>query len=339
VEIAKNGLGNTAPNPMVGCLIVHNGNIIGEGYTSAYGGPHAEVNAINSVADKSLLKEAILYVTLEPCSHYGKTPPCADLIARHKIPFVVIGLKDPHEKVAGKGIQKLIDSGCKVVVGIMEKDCRELHKRFLTYHEKRRPYIILKWAQTIDGFIAPVKSKRAKDPEPFWITNTVSRQRVHQWRSEEQAILVGTGTVLADNPKLDVRKWKGKNPIRIIIDKELRINGNYHVLDGNIPTLVITQNANAAFYKKGIDYVVLDWRENMSGAICAALYERQITSMLVEGGARTLQGFINAELWDEARVFSGTQAFKKGLEAPWFTGRFTATQKIGQDTLNYFRND
>ncbi|MGB5370521.1 MAG: bifunctional diaminohydroxyphosphoribosylaminopyrimidine deaminase/5-amino-6-(5-phosphoribosylamino)uracil reductase RibD, partial [Flavobacteriaceae bacterium] len=276
---------------------------------------------------------------LEPCSHYGKTPPCADLIVHHKIPEVVIGLQDPHLKVAGKGIQKLVDSGCKVSIGIQEKECRELHRRFLTFHGKRRPLIILKWAQTIDGFIAPAPGKRAKDPKPFWITNTVSRQRVHQWRSEEQAILVGTNTVLEDNPKLDVRHWKGKNPIRIVIDKELRIKGRYHVLDGSIPTLVITQQGNAAAYQKGIDYIALDWSENIAAALCVALYERQISSVLVEGGAQTLNRFINADLWDEARVFIGAQTFNKGLDAPRFSGRLSATQKIGKDILNYFRND
>ncbi|MGB5274010.1 MAG: bifunctional diaminohydroxyphosphoribosylaminopyrimidine deaminase/5-amino-6-(5-phosphoribosylamino)uracil reductase RibD [Flavobacteriaceae bacterium] len=339
LEIAKNGLGTTAPNPMVGCVIVHDGCIIGEGFTSAYGGPHAEVNAINSVQDKTLLREASLYVTLEPCSHYGKTPPCANLIIHHKIPEVVIALQDPHQKVAGKGIQKLIDSGCKVAIGILEKECREHHKRFLTFHEKRRPYIILKWAQTLDGFIAPANGKRSNDPKPYWITNTLSRQRVHQWRSQEQAILVGTNTVLEDNPKLDVRHWKGKNPIRIVIDKALRIKGHYHVLDGSVPTLVITQQANAAAYQKGIDYVVLDWSENIAAALCAALYERQINSVLVEGGTQTLHHFIEAGLWDEARVFIGAETFKQGLEAPRFSGRPSATQKIGQDTLNYFRND
>lgn len=339
VEIAKNGLGTTAPNPMVGCVIVHNGYIIGEGYTSAYGGPHAEVNAINAVKDKSLLSEATLYVTLEPCSHYGKTPPCADLIAKHKIPRVVIGLLDPHKKVAGNGIQKLIDSGCEVSVGLMEDECRELHKRFLTFHERKRPYIILKWAQTLDGFIAPANEKRESDPKPYWITNTISRQRVHQWRSQEQAILVGTNTVLADNPKLDVRQWQGTNPIRIVVDKNLDINGDFHIFDGSTPTLLITQNANATLYKKEVDYVVLDWAENMSNAICTALHERQITSMLVEGGAKTLQHFLTADLWDEARVFIGSQSFKKGIVAPRCPGILCASQKIGKDTLNYYRND
>ena len=200
---------------MVGCVVVHDGKIIGEGYTSPYGGPHAEVNAINSVKDKKLLSKATLYVTLEPCSHYGKTPPCADLIAAHKIPQVVIGLKDPHSKVAGKGIEKLEQSGCEVTVGILEEACRWHLKRFLSFHERNRPYIILKWAESKDGFIAPEANKRNSEPEPFWITNTYSQQLVHKWRSEEQAILVGTNTVLEDNPKLTSRNWTGKNPIRV----------------------------------------------------------------------------------------------------------------------------
>ena len=202
IEIAQNGLGTTAPNPMVGAVIVHENKIMGEGFTSPFGGPHAEVNAINSVADKSLLPQSTIYVTLEPCSHFGKTPPCADLIVKHKIPRVVIGLLDPHDKVAGKGVKKLMDAGCEVTVGVLEKECREHHKRFLTFQEKKRPFIILKWAETADGFIAPEKTLRSQNKEPYWITNTYSRQLVHKWRTEEQAILVGTNTVLDDNPKL-----------------------------------------------------------------------------------------------------------------------------------------
>lgn len=186
LQIAKNGLGTTAPNPMVGCVIVYDSKIIGEGFTSPYGGPHAEVNAVNSVKNKALLSESTLYVTLEPCSHYGKTPPCADMIIKHQIPKVVIGLLDPHEKVAGKGIAKLKDAGVKVSFQIMENECRDHHKRFLTFQEKRRPYIILKWAQTSDGFIAPLKDKREEEPKPYWITNKFSRQLVHQWRSKNR---------------------------------------------------------------------------------------------------------------------------------------------------------
>ena len=206
IEIAKNGLGLTAPNPMVGSVIVHNNKIIGEGYTSAYGGNHAEVNAINSVKHKELLKDATLYVSLEPCSHFGKTPPCSDLIVKHQIPNVVIGCMDDNVQVAGKGIAKLKAAGCNVTVGVLETKCKQHHKRFFTFHNKKRPYIILKWAETADGFIAP-KTKNEK--KPVWITNTYSRQVVHKWRAEEQAILVGTNTVLEDNPSLTVRDWTG----------------------------------------------------------------------------------------------------------------------------------
>ncbi|HUH46371.1 MAG TPA: bifunctional diaminohydroxyphosphoribosylaminopyrimidine deaminase/5-amino-6-(5-phosphoribosylamino)uracil reductase RibD, partial [Arenibacter sp.] len=200
IQLAKNGLGTTFPNPMVGSIIVHEGKIIGEGHTSSYGGPHAEVNAINSVKDPSQLKESTIYVTLEPCSHFGKTPPCADLIIEHGIPRVVIGTLDPNEKVAGRGVKKLQAAGCDIIVGVLEQECREHHKRFLTYHTKGRPYIILKWAETRDGYIAPPKEKRQKNPEPFWISNPYSQQLVHQWRTQEHAIMVGTTTVLADNP-------------------------------------------------------------------------------------------------------------------------------------------
>ncbi len=216
IQIAKNGLGTTAPNPMVGAVIVNENRIIGEGFTSAFGGSHAEVNAIRSVQDKSLLKSSTLYVTLEPCSHYGKTPPCADLIIKMGLKKVVIGLIDPHEKVAGNGIKKLEASGCIVQVGILQKECAEHHKRFLTFYTKKRPYIILKWAETADGFIAPEPSQREIDKKPFWITNTTSRQLVHKWRSEEPGILVGNNTVLADNPKLNLRDWKGHAPTRIV---------------------------------------------------------------------------------------------------------------------------
>ena len=200
LQLARNGLGSSAPNPMVGAVIVYKNRVIGEGYTSAYGGPHAEVNAINAVRDKELLSEAILYVTLEPCSHHGKTPPCVDLIVKQKIPKVIIGVLDPHDKVAGKGVKRLKDAGCMVTVGVLAKECEAHHRRFLTFHKKQRPYIILKWAETKDGFIAPEKNKRSREAQPYWISNKYARQLVHKWRSQEQAILVGTNTVLHDNP-------------------------------------------------------------------------------------------------------------------------------------------
>jgi len=339
IEIAKNGLGSTAPNPMVGAVIVHNTKIIGEGYTSAYGSSHAEVNAIESVVDKTLLKDTTLYVTLEPCSHFGKTPPCADLIVKHNIPKVVIGLLDPHEKVAGKGIQKLKDSGCEVLTGILENKCREHHKRFLTFHEKKRPYIIFKWAETEDRFIAPRKEMRNTNPEPFWITNAYSKQLVHQWRSEEHAILVGTTTVLEDNPKLDVRNWTGKNPFRIIMDRTLKIKGDFHVLDGTINTLVLTENSDTSKHLDGIQYQIIDFSKDITQQICTILWEQNLTSVLIEGGSKTLQSFIDKELWDEARVFVGTTSFKRGVTAPEFTGNPISTKIIDNDTLNSYYND
>lgn len=339
LEIAKNGLGTTAPNPMVGCLIVHDGKIIAEGFTSAFGGAHAEANAINSVVNKKLLRKAILYVTLEPCSHYGKTPPCADLIVKHGIPKIVIGLSDPHEKVAGKGIAKLRESGCEVTVGVMEDECREHHKRFLTFHEKNRPYIILKWAETLDGFVAPEKTERKKKSEPFWITDTYSRQLVHKWRGEEQAILVGTNTVLEDNPQLNVREWTGKNPLRVILDRTLKINPDYHVLDGSIPTLVITNKQDASKQKEGVHYTFMDYSKNSAQEICKILHKNNITSILIEGGTQTLQTFIDSYLWDEARVFKGITSFEKGVKAPIFSGRLIASKNIVADNLKIFRND
>tara|TARA_R110002051_G_scaffold127537_3_gene201173 strand:+ start:10725 stop:11753 length:1029 start_codon:yes stop_codon:yes gene_type:complete len=339
IQIAENGLGITAPNPMVGAVIVYNDKIIGEGFTSTYGGSHAEVNAINSVIDKSLLKKATLYVTLEPCSHFGKTPPCADLIIKHQIPRVVVGILDPHEKVAGKGIQKLKDAGCEVIVGVLEKECRKHHKRFLTFQEKKRPYIILKWAESLDGFIAPIAQKRSKTLEPFWITNKYSRQLVHKWRSEEQAILVGTKTVLEDNPKLDVRHWKGKNPIRIIIDRELKIDTSYHVLDGSIKTIVFTAISDISKFQKKTNYIQIDFSKNTASQICEKLHQYEIQSIIIEGGAQTLQTFINANLWDEAFIFTGITSFKNGIKAPQFSGKLNSSVKIEQDILKTFVND
>ncbi len=339
IEIARNGIGSTAPNPMVGAVIVHKEKIIGEGFTSPFGGPHAEVNAIHSVADRDMLKKSTLYVTLEPCSHFGKTPPCSDLIIEQGLPSVVIGVLDPHEKVAGKGIEKLKNAGVEVTTGILEAECRELHKRFLTFHEKKRPYTILKWAETTDAFIAPDAEKRSENPEPFWISNAYSRQLVHQWRSEEQAILVGTNTVINDNPKLNVRQWAGKNPFRIVLDRRLRITGDYHVLDGSIPTLMLTAGEKRPSYREGVDYHIMDFSQDVVQNIDRILHQENILSVLVEGGAHILQSFIDADLWDEARIITGKSSFKKGIKAPQLTGKLTNTTNIGSDILNIYYND
>ncbi|PIF01342.1 MAG: riboflavin biosynthesis protein RibD [Maribacter sp.] len=338
IQLAQNGLGSTAPNPMVGAVFVQGNRIIGEGYTSAYGGGHAEVNAIDSVPDKSLLSKSTLYVTLEPCSHYGKTPPCADLIIKHKIPNVVIGTVDPHEKVKGEGIARLKESGCKVTVGLLEDACREHHKRFITFHQEQRPFIILKWAETKDGFMAPLASKRNNKVQPYWISNNYSRQLVHKWRSEEQAILVGTNTVMEDDPKLNVREWSGKSPIRIIIDKNLRIQGEYHIFDQEVETIVITEVEDTSLRRKGVDYEQIRFSGNLPEQICQVLYKRNITSVLVEGGAQTLTSFITSGLWDEARIFLGKNTFKEGIKAPHSISGDPHILNIGTDTLNIYRN-
>ncbi|PCH75898.1 MAG: riboflavin biosynthesis protein RibD [Flavobacteriaceae bacterium] len=337
IQIAKNGLGQTRPNPTVGCVIVHKGKIIGEGFTSPYGGSHAEVNAIMAVKNKALLKDATLYVTLEPCAHYGKTPPCALLIVRHKIPCIVIGTIDPYSEVSGKGIQLLKEAGAQVRVGVLEAACREHHRRFLTFHGKKRPFIVLKWAETADGFIDVFRAEtQLEDAKPNWITNRYSRQYVHKLRAEEQGIIVGTNTVINDNPSLDVRNWAGQNPVRIVLDRTLRIPLEYTVLDGRLKTIVFTEE-----YKKDVGntiYKKIDFSLNLVQAICAVLYQENIQSVLIEGGKQTLQSFIAANVWDEALVFVGGTSFEKGLKAPIIQGILASEMSFGQDVLKKYKN-
>ncbi|WP_299315329.1 bifunctional diaminohydroxyphosphoribosylaminopyrimidine deaminase/5-amino-6-(5-phosphoribosylamino)uracil reductase RibD [uncultured Aquimarina sp.] len=336
LQIATNALGNARPNPMVGCVIVHNQIIIGEGYTSAYGYNHAEVNAINSVKDKSILKEATIYVTLEPCSHFGKTPPCSDLIIKHKIPNVVIGTIDTHSKVAGRGIKKLKNAGCEVIVGILENECQAHHKRFFTFHNKKRPYIILKWAQTSDGFISPEKTaKRA----PVWITNPYSRQLVHKWRAEEHAILAGNKTVIEDNPKLTTRDWSGKDPIRILIDLSGKIPEDSSIIDKTVKTIVITSENHKKQSSDTLVYETINSRSDVVQKICNILHKKEIQSVIIEGGSYTIQSFIDANLWDEARVFTGINTFSKGIKAPILKAKSIFQKKIITDTLKIYQND
>ncbi len=325
-------MGTTAPNPMVGAVVVFENQIIGEGYTSPYGGNHAEVNAINSVKDKSLLAKSTLYVSLEPCNHFGKTPPCSHLIAKHKIPNVVIGCVDDFALVSGTGITHLKENGCEVIVGILEDECREMNKRFFTFHNKKRPYIILKWAQTQDGFIAPKNNTKIT-----WISNAFSKQLSHKLRAEEQAILVGTNTVITDNPKLNCRDWKGKNPIRIILDRSLRIPKNYHVFDGSVKTIVITEKNQGN--QNNIIFEPIDFSKNMATQICDILYKHEIQSVIIEGGSQTLQTFIDTNLWDIAHVFTGISEFKDGVTAPTFIGKLISERKIKTDTLKIYKND
>ena len=339
IEIAKNGLGSTRPNPMVGSIIVYNNQIISEGYTSTYGGNHAEVNAIHDVKDKSLLKKATLYVTLEPCSHFGKTPPCSDLILKHKIPNVVIGCLDDNPKVAGKGIEKLKNSGCNVTIGVLENECKSHHKRFFTCHNKKRPYIILKWAESTDGFIAP---KTKDEQKPVWITNKYSRQLVHKWRTEEQDILVGTNTVLQDNPSLTVRDWTGENPIRVVLDKHLKLPKDASVFDGKAQTIVISENSKNEKRKldnRNSEFIDWNLKQTIAQQICNVLHKNNISSVIIEGGTQTLQTFIDENIWDEARVFTGHTPFEEGTKAPVFSGKIVSKENILSDTLKTYTND
>lgn len=337
IDLAKNALGNTYPNPMVGSVIVFEDKIIGEGWHKKAGEAHAEVNAIASVKDKTLLKKSTIYVSLEPCSHYGKTPPCADLIVSHKIPKVVIGCLDPNELVAGRGVKKLMESGCKVKIGILEEECRKLNKRFFTFHQLKRPYIILKWAETPDGFIAPNEQTAGK---PYWITGAASKQLVHQWRSEEQAILVGTQTVLKDNPRLTTRLWSGNHPLRVVLDQDLKIKPSATVFDGTSETIVITSKKHTDFREiPKVTYEVIDFDEHMATKICDVLYNHKIQSLIIEGGAKTLNTFIQEGLWDEARVFTGKENLITGLASPKTGKTPTETKIIGNDILKIYFND
>jgi diaminohydroxyphosphoribosylaminopyrimidine deaminase/5-amino-6-(5-phosphoribosylamino)uracil reductase len=334
IELAKNGFGTTYPNPIVGSVIVYDGQIIGEGWHRKAGEAHAEVNAIRSVKNPSVLDKATIYVSLEPCSHFGKTPPCCDLIIENKIPNVVIGKVDSNIKVAGNGIKRLREAGTNVIVGILEKECHELNQRFFTFHEKKRPYIILKWAQTQDGFIAPLEKKEQK---PVWITNPYSRQLVHKWRAEEQAILVGTQTVIDDNPKLNTRDWEGNNPIRVVIDQNNRIPKTANVFDNQVKTIVFSKN-KAMLTSENIIYESIDFQQNIAQQIVERLYQHQIQSIIIEGGAKTLQTFIDANLWDEARVFIGNSRFGNGIKAPILNRAPSKKEKIGIDELLIIRN-
>lgn len=329
LDLAQNGLGSTYPNPMVGSVIVYQGKIIGEGWHQKAGEPHAEVNAINSVKNKSLLTKSTIYVSLEPCSHFGKTPPCSDLIIQHKIPTVIIGTVDPNDKVAGKGIEKLQKAGIKVKVGVLEKECRELNKRFFTFHTKKRPYIILKWAESADGFLSPLNKKEQK---PVWITNVYARQLVHKWRTEEQAILVGTKTVLDDNPQLNARDWFGKNPIRIILDRSGKISEDYAVKKGSQKSIILTEQEILTKDENCI-YENLIFGEQLPEKISNLLYQYQIQSVIIEGGRQTLQSFIDADLWDEARIFKGNIILHQGTKAPILKGEIVVKQKSINDEL------
>jgi len=342
IQLAGNALGNTYPNPMVGSVLVYKDKIIGEGWHRKAGEPHAEVHAIRSVQDENLLSKATIYVSLEPCSHYGKTPPCSDLIIASGIKKVVIGTVDTFAEVSGKGIKKLLDAGCEVRVGVLEAECKELNKRFFTYHKKQRPYIILKWAQTADGFLAP---ETREEREPVWITNSYSKQLVHKWRAEEQGILIGTNTAVEDDPKLTTRLWKGANPTRIILDQHLRIPKDSALYEAKVKTIFLCgkqPDLSAEVEQKklrNISFEEINFSANVAEQISRVLYRNEIQSVIIEGGAKTLQTFIDANIWDEARIFTGKGYFHSGVKAPEITGKIIAEKNLGTDNLKIYRND
>ena len=358
LELARLGSGHTAPNPMVGSVLVYDGRIIGEGYHQVYGQAHAEVNCIKAVAeaDQPFIGKSTLYVSLEPCAHFGKTPPCADLIIKHNIPRVVVGCRDPFKQVDGKGIEKLQAAGIDVITGVMEKECKELNKRFFTFHSKNRPYIILKWAETKDGFIAPPQTssasrRRAYEDsdsgkainERLLISNEYSNRLVHKWRSEEAAILVGTNTAMMDNPSLTTRLWPGHSPVRLVLDMNLRLPSHLKIFNREVRTIVFNS------IKEGEDNGLLYYRLNkVSGVIpqmMDALYQMNIQSVLVEGGAKMLQSFIDEGCWDEVRIITNQQLTlnhdqngETGLKAPLFAETILLEQSnLENDIIRIFK--
>ena len=330
MELARLGFGNVSPNPMVGCIIVHNDKIIGEGFHQQYGSHHAEVNAINSVVDKKLLAQSEVYVTLEPCSHFGKTPPCADLLMSYKVKKVYVSNLDPNPLVAGKGIEKLRQAGIEVETEILKTDGNALNKRYFTMVEKKRPYIILKWAETADGFIA------RNNFDSKWISNDISRKLVHKWRSEEDAILVGKNTALYDNPTLNVRDWEGQNPARVVLDHNVQLDRKLTLFDQQIPTICYNSKINKE--SENLSFVKLEG-EKFIHDLLIDLHQRNIQSIMIEGGATTLNTFIKDGLWDEARVFQSTTCFGDGIQAPQLLhAEFDSKDEIMGDTLIYFRH-
>jgi len=319
LQLAKNGRGSVAPNPMVGAVVVCNNKIIGEGYHRRYGKAHAEVNAINSVNDKSLLRQSTIYVSLEPCSHHGKTPPCAQLIIDSGIPKVVVAVLDPYPAVSGRGIKMLQDAGIEVTIGVLEHEATELNKEFFTAQTKCRPYVYLKWAQTLDGFIDKERDKNEK-PEPTPISNDFMKMLVHKKRAEIASIMIGTNTAVNDNPSLTTRFWAGKNPVRVVLDRNGRIPAGYKLLDGEVETIVFTEKEQNVNSSKNTTYIQIDFDDNLLRKTFTILRRHKINSVLVEGGRELLQSIIDKGLWDEAYIETSGIVFGKGVKAPVITG-------------------
>lgn len=332
LELAEQGLGYAVPNPIVGAVLVYNNRIIGKGLHEYYGGPHAEVNCIHSVsvADNHLVSNSTLYVSLEPCNHFGKTPPCTHLIIENKIKKVVIGCQDPFDKVKGSGIQRLKENEVEVVYGVLEAECEFANRRFLTFHVKKRPYVILKWAQSKEGFMAPDNGTQV------WLTGDAAKAKVHEWRSQEAAILVGYNTAKIDNPKLTNRSGKGKNPLRIVIDKERSLSSSLHLLSDDFPTVIFNEIGNET--KGNKVFVKLNFELSLPEQILSYLYQMEIQSVIIEGGANTLNMFIDSNLWDEARVFETAKEIERGFGVNPLSRDVFTEEIIGRDTLKtYFK--
>lgn len=328
LELAALGAGSVSPNPMVGCVIVHEGRVIGSGYHRQYGGPHAEVNAVAAVREPRLLRKSTVYVTLEPCAHFGKTPPCADLLVKQKVKKVVVCNGDPNPLVAGQGLARLRTAGIEVVTGVLEAEGRWLNRRFFTAFEKKRPYVILKWAQTEDGFIA------RENFDSKWISNAYSRQLVHKWRTEEDAILVGSNTALFDNPSLTARDWHGRNPVRVVLDRQAKLSADTQLLDGTVRTLYFTEKLLPSRVR--VDY--LQPKSFAPADVLAALHQQKIQSVIVEGGSQVLTSFIQDGMWDEARVFAAPVRFERGIPGPPISGELISERDVMGDRLLLYRN-
>lgn len=333
LQLAVKGLGHVAPNPMVGCVIADDNGVIGEGYHEKFGGAHAEINALKSVERNASLKGAALYVNLEPCAHQGKTGPCADAIIASGIKKVVIGCIDPNPEVKGKGIEKMKSAGIEVVTGVLERECFDVNKRFITFHEKKRPYIILKWAQSADGFI---DRKRTAQESRAKLTHDEADMMAHLWRSQEQAIMVGTRTVEMDNPELSTRKVAGKSPARVILDRSLRIPATFNVFNSAAHTIVVTEMPEGGNH--GAEYISLKFDSTLLPNLLKELHGKDYQSIIVEGGEKLLKSFIDKDLWDEAKVFYSTQKLGDGVKAPNFPFPSKCEIHIGEDKLSLFGN-
>lgn len=334
LQLANNGRQFVSPNPMVGSVIVHDEKIIGEGYHRIYGGPHAEVNAINSVKNRDLIKESTLYVNLEPCAHHGKTPPCSDLIIRMQIPRVVIGCLDSYAEVAGKGIEKMRKAGIEVIVGVLEAESLSLNRRFFTFHSKKRPFVILKWAETIDGYI---DIERGGDNSGIaWITHPYLRIPVHKWRAEEMGIMIGKHTAINDNPSLTTRMWSGNNPARFVFDREAKLPNHLSILDKSTETHVFTEVEKDD--QDRLTYMKIDYTKSTLKQVLDEMYRLEIQSVIIEGGRTLIQSFIDENLWDEARVFVGNKTFGSGSKGPLIKRRMKYFKQFGEDRILCFEN-